>query len=249
MAYIQVENISKIYPAKNPVVALKSISLEINQGEIFTLLGVNGAGKTTLSSILATLHPPTDGDILWNGKSIYKDIYTFRRSLGYCPQSPNLDPFLSLEENLIFAGRYYSLSKKEILEKKDILLEEFNLTAYAKSPVHVLSGGFKQRFSIAKTLMHSPEFIIFDEPTVGLDPQARNTLLDYISKLKSQNITILFTTHYLNEAEKISDRICIIEKGEIKIIDSPKKLQEDFQKENLEQVFLHLIESENEENS
>jgi len=240
---IRIVNLSKVYNSKEAIVkALNGVNLNIYKGEILSLLGPNGAGKTTLSSILATLHPPTKGDILYNGVSIYKDINNYRIKLGFCPQRPNLDPFLNVEENLIFAGRYY-LIQEDILKKKvNELLEQFNILKVAKAKVESLSGGTKQRLLIARALIHDPEIIIFDEPTVGLDPDIRRQLWQIIKTLKERGITTILTTHYLDEAEILSDRVCILNKGKILLTENVATLKEKHQKQKLEEIFLHLME-------
>ena len=220
---------------------LHGITLDIMQGEIISLLGINGAGKTTLSSIIATLHPATSGDIVYRGESIYRNITDYRLKLGYCPQKPNLYPQLTLEQNLLFAGKFYGLSPAEIKPRIDELANQFELTKYLPQRATVLSGGYKQRFMIARSLIHKPDFIILDEPTVGLDPQIRRHLWEMIKELKKSGITILLTTHYLDEAEKLSDRVCILDKGYIRLIDTPDKLMADFKQNNLEDVFIELL--------
>ena len=237
---LKVKNIKKNY---GNVEVLKGINLDIYKGEIISLLGVNGAGKTTLSSIIATLHPATSGDIEYNGKSIYDNIADFRFKLGYCPQKPNLNPNLTLEQNLIFAGRFYGLSDEITKSRMQLLIEKFELKKYLQEKASMLSGGYKQRFMIARSLLHNPEFIILDEPTVGLDPHIRRNLWDFIKGLKQDGITVLLTTHYLDEAEKLSDRVCILAKGQIKLIDTPDKLMSDFKQKNLEDVFIELLKS------
>ncbi|NGX34022.1 MAG: Doxorubicin resistance ATP-binding protein DrrA [Candidatus Anoxychlamydiales bacterium] len=245
---LKIDKISKIYTSeKEKVEALKNISFEIKEKEILGLLGVNGAGKTTLSSIIATLLKPTSGDIFYNEKSIYQDVVSFRKILGFCPQVQNLDLDLNVKENLVFAGRYYSLTKKQINDRIKYLLEKFDLTRYEKFNLNALSGGYKQRFLIARTLMHDPKLIIMDEPTVGLDPQLRRLLWKYILDLKDEGKTIILTTHYLDEADVLSDRICVIDSGTLKALEKPSKLKEIWKSQSLEDVFLNLINEKDKE--
>jgi ABC-2 type transport system ATP-binding protein len=242
MSLLEIKNIRKKYITnRGESEALKGVSFTMHQGEILSLLGVNGAGKSTLSGIIATLHPATSGDILYNGQSIYSDLVTFRTKIGYCPQKPNLNPLLTLEENLVFAGRFYGLSEQEIDKRITQLAQQFELQKYMKESASILSGGYKQRFMIARSLIHNPELIILDEPTVGLDPHIRRNLWDVIKGLKQQGITVLLTTHYLDEAEKLSDRVCILDKGQIQLIDTPDKLIADFKQKNLEDMFIELL--------
>ncbi len=235
---LTIKNIKKKYGNSQ---VLKGINLEIYKGEILSFLGVNGAGKTTLSSIIATLHPASEGDIEYNGSSIFKNIPAFRQRLGYCPQKPNLNMMLTLEENLIFAGKFYGLSAAQIKTRIEELVEQFELHNYLHQKASVLSGGYQQRFMIARSLIHKPEFVILDEPTVGLDPHIRRSLWEIIKNLKKDGITVLLTTHYLDEAEKLSDRVCILDAGQIKVIDTPDKLLADFKQKNLEDVFIELL--------
>ncbi|NGX53716.1 MAG: Doxorubicin resistance ATP-binding protein DrrA [Chlamydiae bacterium] len=240
---LQICNVSKFYYHKRKAVkeALKSISLDLYKGEVFGLLGVNGAGKTTLSSILATEHPPTTGEVLWKGKSIYQDLINYRKIIGFCPQRPNVEKRLSLEENLVFAGRCYGLSKTKALSRKKILLKQLDLENYARSYVDQLSGGLRQRFLIARALIHEPQLVILDEPTVGLDPHIRRQLWGVIERLRSDKITVLLTTHYLDEAEILSDRVCLLHEGTIRTVDTPANLKKKHQTNNLEEVFLKFV--------
>lgn len=235
---LKINNIKKRYAQKE---ALKGVSLDIYKGEIFGLLGVNGAGKTTLSSIIATLHPPTQGDIEFEGTSIYKDIATYRYKVGFCPQKPNLNPELTLEQNLRFAGSYYEMTEEEIDARLKQLVKQFELEQYLHQKASVLSGGYKQRFIIARALMHNPQLVILDEPTVGLDPHIRRQLWQQIKDLKQLGVTVILTTHYLDEAEQLSDRVCVLDGGLIKLIDTPDKLKADFKMNNLEDVFIALM--------
>lgn len=236
---IKIKNIKKSYGEKQ---ALKGITLDIYKGEILGLLGVNGAGKTTLSGILATLHPATSGDIEYEGVSIYQDVVGYRSQLGFCPQKPNLNSMLTLEQNLRLAGGYYQLSSDQIEERLRLLAKQFELAPYLNQKVLSLSGGYKQRFMIARSLMHNPKILLLDEPTVALDPHIRRQLWEKIKELKKDGVTVILTTHYLDEAEQLSDRVCILDKGQIKLIDTPEKLKDDFKKKNLEDVFIALME-------
>ncbi|MBA2306809.1 ABC transporter ATP-binding protein, partial [Candidatus Dependentiae bacterium] len=151
---LRISDITKTYYGKDITIeALKGVTLDIYKGEILGLLGVNGAGKTTLSSIIATLHPPTAGDIIMDGKTIYDDVIGYRSILGFCPQKPNFEKSLSVEENLIFAGRYYLMPEDEIKKRAHELLEQFSLMKYAKATPDILSGGYKQRLLIVRALM------------------------------------------------------------------------------------------------
>ena len=240
---LQILNIKKRYQDKE---ALKGVSLDIYKGEIFGLLGVNGAGKTTLSSIIATLHPPTHGDILFNGKSIYKNLIEYRLHLGFCQQKPNLNDMLTVEQNLLFAGLYYGMSEEVARQRLLHLVNQLDLGAYLSMMPTQLSGGYKQRCMIARSLMHKPQLLLLDEPTVGLDPHIRRQLWSIIKDLKKEGVTVLLTTHYLDEAEQLSDRVCILDQGLIKLIDTPDKLIADFKQKNLEDVFINLTqESDN----
>jgi ABC-2 type transport system ATP-binding protein len=242
MPLLTIQNVSKVYSLQSGThTALNNVSLSVEAGEILSLLGVNGAGKTTLSSIIATLHPATSGDILYKGTSIYADIPAFRRKVGYCPQAPNLHPFLTLKQNLLFAGRLYGIPEETLQPRLKKLVEQFELQKYLHDKAEVLSGGYKQRFMIARSLLHQPEIVILDEPTVGLDPHIRRQLWEVIRELKKNGITVILTTHYLDEAEKLSDRVCILDKGTVRLIDTPDKLMADFKQKNLEDMFIELL--------
>ena len=239
--FLTIKNVSKTYKDNNRIVrALDDVSLTINAGEIFGLLGVNGAGKTTLSSIIATLHPPTTGDVLFKGISIYKDLMSYRKAFGFCPQKQNLDTFLSVKDNLIFAGRYFLLPEDVIQKQASHLMEQLELTRYADFEIDQLSGGTKQRVLIARALMHNPQIVLLDEPTVGLDPDIRRKLWHIIKDLKARGITVILTTHYLDEAEYLSDRVCILNKGKMLLIESVKELKARHQMASLEEIFLQL---------
>jgi ABC-2 type transport system ATP-binding protein len=242
---IEIKKLTKIYQDKaNTVRALDDLSLTINRGEVLGLLGVNGAGKTTLSSILATLHPATSGQVLFNGVSIYDDLYAYRRKLGFCPQKPNLDPSLNVRDNLLFAARYYLLPEKEAVARTNELLDQFNLNRYATFQVNQLSGGWKQRVLIARALVHRPDIVLLDEPTVGLDPDIRRNLWDVIKSLRDEGITIVLTTHYLDEAEVLADRVTILNKGRHLLTETVSDLRGRHANERLEDVFIKLTQEQ-----
>lgn len=239
---LSLRDVYKIYKDKKRLVnALDGVSLDIYEGEILSLLGVNGAGKTTLSSIIATLHPLSSGQILYKNGSIYDDLIGFRKSLGFCPQSPNLDPDLSVRDNLVYAGRYFLLPEAYVQERTDALLEQFKLTKYKDFNINALSGGYKQRLLIARAIVHSPKLLILDEPTVGLDPDIRHNMWEVIKNLNKQGMTILLTTHYLEEAEVLSDRVCILGKGKIVKMATLAALKQNHENHTLETIFLELL--------
>lgn len=238
---LEIQHISKKF---GDYQALNDISLTINVGEIMSLLGINGAGKTTLSSIVATLKPPTSGDILFQETSIYQDLMRFRQNIGYCPQKPNLNDHLTMRENLHFAGKYYGLPENVINERIEQLAQQFRFTNYLTHNPTTLSGGYKQRFLLARSIIHYPKLIILDEPTVALDPHIRRQLWDLILELKSKGLSILLTTHYLDEAEVLSDRVCVLNKGVVSLIDTPANLLSSFNKGRLEDVFIQLTQEE-----
>lgn len=244
MPLLDVVAISKSYGKK---LVLDSVSCSLFEGEVFCLLGVNGAGKTTLSGIISTLQGPTSGDILFRGQSIYNDITEYRLHIGLCPQYPNLHSQLTVFQNLYYSGRAYRFSHEEAADRAHNLIAEFRLEKYKDDMPTVLSGGYKQRVLIARTLMHNPQLIIFDEPTVGLDAHIRQDAWDSIRKLRNAGKTILLTTHYMDEAEYLADRVCVLDKGVIKLIDTPANLKNNFSKKNLESVFIELTRQTEEE--
>lgn len=238
---LSVQDISKIFQSKQMrIEALKEVSLELHEGEILGLLGVNGAGKTTLSSIIATLIPATSGKLFMHGRSVYDELLSYRKILGFCPQKTNFERTLTVREYLEFAGRFYLMSWEAITKRVEYLLKEFDLIRYASAKPFILSGGYKQRLLIARSLVHSPRLVILDEPTVGLDPQIRRQLWDVIKGLKNDGVSIILTTHYMDEADYLSDRICILDAGSVVAIDTPHNLKKMHTQETLENVFLKL---------
>lgn len=234
---LEIKNIEKNFGSLK---ALNGVSLNLEEGKIISLLGVNGAGKTTLSSIIATLRPPTKGEVLFKGVSIYQDISAFRSNIGYCPQKSNLNTLLTVRENLEASGRYYGIPTVALQERIKSFAHQLRFNSYLDQYPSNLSGGYKQRVLIARSLIHQPKLVILDEPTVALDPHIRHQLWEYIRELRTQGITVLLTTHYLDEAEVLSDYVCVLNKGIVSLVDTPENLKVAFQKSRLEDVFIQL---------
>jgi ABC-2 type transport system ATP-binding protein len=198
--------------------AVQGINLEIRRGETFGLLGANGAGKSTTINLLAGLMPPDSGQIVIDG-STDPTRREVRRQIGIAPQSLALYEELSSEENIRFLGKLYGLAGSKLKERIEYALTLSGLTDRRKDPVSQFSGGMKRRLNLAAALVHEPKVLYLDEPTVGVDPQSRNRLFDNIRELASQGMTILYTTHYMEEAERLCDRVAIMEQGKILALD------------------------------
>ena len=240
---IRVENLVKNY---GQFEAVKSVSFNVEEGEIFGLLGPNGAGKSTTLEIIETLRPKTSGKVLVNGFDLDKQPGEIKKIIGVQLQTSGFYPGLNLLELIkLFSGLY----------NRDIdameLLKKVNLVDKAKNKSKELSGGQKQRFSIATTLINNPKIIFLDEPTTGLDPQARRNLWDLIREIRAAGTTVILTTHYMDEAEQLCDRIAIMDEGKIIKLDTPDKMIDELvatgferpkqvKAANLEDVFIHL---------
>src|SRR5262245_5289222 len=223
MSAIDVRNIVKQFGS---FVAVKGISFSVEPGEIFGLLGPNGAGKSTLIRMLVTLLPPTAGTAVVNGFDIRKQADGVRRSIGVIPQAMTSDLELSVEENLIIFAKLYGVSRQKREALIAELLEAVELTKWRTAPVKNLSGGMRRRVEIARGLVHEPRIFFLDEPTTGLDPVSRVAVWEMLQRIKSQrDLTILLTTHYMDEADKLCDRIAIVDHGELKALDSPLRLK------------------------
>ncbi len=240
---LSVKNLRKQFVGKKGLIinALDDVSLDLYSGEIFGLLGPNGAGKTTLSSILMSLVPPTSGDVLYDGQSVYNDMFKYRRQIGYCPQKPNLYGHLTVRQNLFFTAKMFGLSDEVANSRVEILLKRYSLTKYQDQLVSILSGGYKQRALIARSIVHDPKIVLFDEPTVGLDPHIRRELWEEIKQLKASGVLVILTTHYLDEAEYLSDRVCVLMSGQIKFLDTPENLKKNLNKNSLEELIRDLF--------
>ncbi len=209
---IEVKSIHKNY---GTVQAVKGISFSIKDGECYGLLGPNGAGKSTTINMLSTLFPPDAGEITINGLDIKKSAEEVKKILGVVPQEIALYANFTAWENLIFWGGLHSLSKTELHKKAEDLLKFVGLTDRKDEKVKGYSGGMKRRINLACALLHSPKILLLDEPTVGVDPQSRNMIFELIEQLNKEGMTIIYTTHYMEEAERLCDRIGIIDSGVI----------------------------------
>ena len=217
-AMLEARDLAKTYKSKDgeEVEAVKGIDLEIKKGEIFSLLGPNGAGKSTTISMISGLIEPTRGDAWIGGFSITDNPIEAKKLLGVIPQEIALYPDLSARQNLEFFGRMYGLGGKDLGRRVDEILAFINLEDRQKSRVETFSGGMKRRVNVGVGLLHKPELVYMDEPTVGIDPQSRRRILDTVKQLRDEfGTTILYTTHLMEEAEELSDRVAIIDYGEI----------------------------------
>jgi len=197
------------------VVAVDGVSFAVMPGEVFSLLGPNGAGKSTVISIISGLLRPDRGDAAVMGNSVTGQGTAARRALGVVPQDVALYPDMSARENLFFWGRMYGLGGAELRRRVDELVAAVGLTDRQRGRVSTYSGGMKRRVNIAAALLHRPPVVIMDEPTVGIDPQSRRHILDYVKDLNRQGTTVLYTTHYMEEAEELSHRIAIMDRGRV----------------------------------
>ncbi|OAS83916.1 MULTISPECIES: ABC transporter ATP-binding protein [Metabacillus] len=212
MSMITCEKVNKRYGERHVV---KDLNLIIEKGEVFGLLGPNGAGKTTSISMMTSQSLPSDGNIIVNDLNAQQKQKQVKKIVGIVPQDIALYPMLSAIDNLKFFGELYGIKGKPLKEKVSELLELVGLTDRAKEPIKNYSGGMKRRINIAAALIHNPLVVFMDEPTVGIDPQSRNQIFDLIRLLKSQGITVVYTTHYMEEATVLCDRVAIVDGGQI----------------------------------
>lgn len=226
---LEVSNLSKIYEglpgspkAGKSLQALKDVSFQVQPGEIFGLLGPNGAGKTTLISIVTGLLKPTSGDVLVAGTSITKNALEAKKKIGVVPQEVVSSGFFDLEELLTYHSGYYGLKNNG--ERIQNLLGRLSLKEHSHKMMRQLSGGMKRRMMIAKALVHSPKVLLLDEPTAGVDVELRNQLWEFVRELQKEGVSIVLTTHYLQEAEALCDRVGIINKGELKYVGQTREI-------------------------
>ena len=237
MDAIRIEGLTKKY---KDVVAVDNLSLSVQKGELFSLLGVNGAGKTTTIKMLSCLTQPTSGDAFLNGKSINKDTATMKSLIAVSPQETAVAPGLSVRENLELMCGVHGFTKEKQKVKISELTELLGLESVSKKKAGKLSGGWQRRLSIAMALISEPEILFLDEPTLGLDVLARSDLWDLIRSLKGK-VTIILTTHYMEEAETLSDRIAIMKDGKLLVCDTADKIKETAGTDNFEQAFICIV--------
>lgn len=235
---IEIKNLTKKF---GPITAVNDISLEVKKGEIFAFLGPNGAGKSTTIKIITTLLHYDVGEIRINGHDPKKDPDDVRKSVGIVFQDPSLDDELTAQENMEFHALLYKIPKPDRAQKIENLLKLVDLNDRSKDFVRTFSGGMKRRLEIARALLHEPAVLFLDEPTLGLDPQTRNHIWSYVKDLNEKSgMTVFFTTHYMDEASKMAERIAIIDAGKIIDVNTPEQIVAKAGTSNLEEAFIKL---------
>lgn len=242
---LEIKSLKKNFVSKNKQgkniekTAVKDLNLTIDEGEIFGLLGPNGAGKTTTIRMLTMLTKPTVGEILYKGKDIFSDELNVKKYIGVVPQHINFDQDLTVWENMELHGRLHHIPKSERYARIEELLNYVELQDRVNDKVKSLSGGMKRRLLIVRALMHNPKILFLDEPTVALDPQVRRRIWDLIRRLPKDGVTVVLTTHYIEEAENLCNRVAILNKGSLIKLDTPKAL--------CEQIGKYVVEWDSEE--
>jgi len=222
------------------VTAVDDLNLEIEQGELFSLLGPNGAGKTTTINILSGILEPTEGTAIIAGFDVTKNLEEIREIIGVCPQEAAVFKFLNARENIELFGSLHGVPGKELEERTNTFLELLGLAEASRRMAKGYSGGMLRKLNLMIALISDPQIAFLDEPTVGMDPRARRKTWEFIGSLKDQNKTIILTTHYIEEAEALSDRVGIIDYGRLIELGTPQELVEKYETKNLEQVFLKI---------
>jgi ABC-2 type transport system ATP-binding protein len=234
---ITVENLVKKF---EDVTAVDGISLQVKKGELFGLLGPNGAGKTTTINILCGLIKPTSGTAKVGGFDVQKETEKVKELIGVCPQETAIYPYLTGAENVGLFGNLHDMDKDALKTRRAMLLEKMGLTGDAKRRAEKYSGGMKRRLSLILALIHDPQIAFLDEPTVAMDPQSRHAVWDFVKELKKEDKTIILTTHYMEEAEELCDRVGIIDHGKLIALGAPRELISKNKVKNLEEVFIAL---------
>ena len=236
---LKVEKLKKTY--SNGLLALDGVSLDVEAERFFGLLGPNGAGKTTLINSVVSLARPDSGRVEVFGRDAFEEFREARRMIGVSPQEINLDKFLTVEETLLYHAGYYGVERKKAEERASEMLERFELTGRREQRVNTLSGGMKQRVLFARALMHDPKILFLDEPTAGVDIELRYKLWEYIRELNRGGLTILLTTHYLEEAEALCEEIALINDGRIAAQGTSAELKKEYGASNIEGVYLKVV--------
>jgi len=218
---LEAEDLEKSYGGRR---AVDGLSLSVAPGEIFGLLGPNGAGKSTTLAMLSTLFPPDAGRIVIDGIDAVREPARVRPGLGFVPQELALYPALGARDNLAFFGRIYGLHGRTLDQRVDAVLDVVGLRDRAADPVRTFSGGMTRRLNLAAGLVHSPKVLFLDEPTVGVDPQSRNFIFDHVRRLRDEGLAILYTSHYMEEVERLCDRVAIVDEGRLLALDTPQTL-------------------------
>ncbi len=234
---IQVQNLVKKF---GDITAVNDLSFEVKPGELFGLLGPNGAGKTTAINIMTGLLKPTSGTALVGGFDIKKQVTEIRKLIGVCPQEPAFYPYLTGRENVELFGNLHNVPKKLLKQRTKELLELVGLVEGATRRAGTYSGGMIRRISLVMALINDPEIAFLDEPTVAMDPQSRRATWGFVKDLKNRNKTVILTTHYIEEAEALCDRVGIIDRGKLIALDTPQALMREYNADDLEGVFLKI---------
>ncbi len=234
---IVIDNLTKRY---EDVTAVDGLSLEVEKGELFGLLGPNGAGKTTTINVLCGLLEPTSGSASVGGHDVRKEPKKVKELIGVSPQETVVFSYLTGRENVELFGNLHTMPKEKLKKSVDELLRKMGLFEDARRRVGKYSGGMKRRVNLIMALVNDPEIVFLDEPTAGMDPQSRRAVWDFIRELKKRNKTVILTTHYMEEAEELCDRVGIIDYGKLIALGTPKQLKGKFNAKNLEEVFIQL---------
>jgi ABC-2 type transport system ATP-binding protein len=238
---IEVKNLVKVFHSRGrTITAVNDVSFEVFKGEIFGMIGPNGAGKSTTFSMLTTLLKPTSGSVKVAGFDVEKEDDKIRPLIGIVPQKLSLYPLLTARENLELMGNLYNVPKKVMEEKVDYYLKLVGLETSADRFTGGFSGGMKQRLSVIAAVIHDPEILFWDEPSTGLDPQTRNVIWKLARQFNEEGKTLIFTTHYMEEADNLCDRVAVMDSGKMVALDNPEVLKEKTGSTNLEEVFVHF---------
>jgi ABC-2 type transport system ATP-binding protein len=234
---IEISNLTKRF---DDITAVDDLSLKIGWGELFGILGPNGAGKSTVVNVLSTLLEPTEGSATIDGCDVVFDPDCIRKVVGVCPQEPAYYPHLTGEENIALMGEMHLVPKEVLRERVESMVEKIGMEDHINRRAKDYSGGMIRRISMLMALVSDPKIALLDEPTVAMDPKSRHAVWDFIRELKTQGKAIILTTHYMEEAQELCDRVAIIDEGKLIEIGSPAELMEKHQAKNLEDVFLKL---------